>query len=208
MNKIGKYIGYGVLIVVVLILSVDVKNLDEVRAAETDENEFDAAEYAQNFWENQLPGSLENAVNLGELIEQLENNFDQTAETGQMIGISDSRYFLVQDSGVIINISEDQIEVELESSDVITLASGYIFGNTVRNALSEIEIGEFVNMTQFNRVSIEMNAIVENQVVSQLQEEAEVGRQVEFTGALSINVENRDLESLRIVPLSINFSDR
>lgn len=207
MNKFGKYIGYGVLIVVVFILSVDVKNLDEVRAAEANESEFDATQYAQNFWENQLAGSLENAVNLSDLIEQLENNFEQTAETGQIIGISDSRYFLVRESGTITDVSEGQVIVELESSDTIILTSGYVFGNTVRNALPEIEIGEFVNMTQFNRVSIEMNAIVENQVVSQLKEEAEVGRELDFTGALSINVVDQNLDFYPIVPLRVDFAD-
>lgn len=207
MNKIGKYIGYGVLIVIVFILSVDVKNLDEVRAAGPDEGEFDAAQYAQNFWDNQLAGSLEGTVELIELIEQLENNFEQTAETGQMVGISDYRYFLVRDSGTITNVLEDQVVVELESLDTVTLASGFIFGNTVRNALPEIEIGEFVNMTQFNLVSIELNSIVEEQVVTQLQEEAAVGRALDFAGALSINVEDRDLDSLHIVPLRFNFTD-
>lgn len=207
MNKVCKYIGYGILIVVVFILSVDVKNLDEVRAAETDENEFDAAQYVQNFWQNQLSSSLEGTVDLGELIEKLEDDFSQTAETGQMIGISDSRYFLVRDSGVITDVVEDQVEVELDSTNKIYLDSGFIFGNTVRNTLPEIEIGEFVNMTQFNLVSIELNAIVEKQVVALLQEEAAVGRSLDFAGAMSINVEERDLDSLRIVPLRINFTD-
>jgi predicted lipoprotein len=207
MDKIGKPFGYLILIIVVFILSVDVKNLDEFRDSETNESEFDATQYAQNFWENQLDGALENAVNLSELIEQLENDFVKTAETGQMIGISDSRYFLVKDSGTITYVLDDQIAVELESTDTITLSSGYVFGNTVRNALPEIEIGEFVNMTHFNRVSIELNAIVENQVVSQLQEVAKVGRQLKFSGALSINVVDRELDSLRIVPLRVDFAE-
>ncbi|NBC66572.1 MAG: DUF2291 family protein [Bacteroidetes bacterium] len=207
MNKIGKYIGYGLLIIVVFILSVDVKNLDEVRAAESNEDEFDATEYAERFWIDQLDAALENAVNLSDLLAELTNNFEQTAETGQVVGISDSRYFLVRDSGTITDIREDQIVVELESSDTITLATGYIFGNTVRNALPEIEIGEFVNMTQFNLVSIEMNAIVEEQVVAPLNEGAKVGREVDFAGALSINIEEQELDSVRIVPLSVGFFD-
>ncbi len=207
MNKIGKYIGYGVLIVIVFILSVDVKNLEEVRAAGPDEGEFDAAQYARNFWDNQLAGSLERTIGLSELIEQLENNFEQTAKTGQMVGISDERYFLVQDSGTITDVLEDQIEVELESSVTVTMASGFIFGNTVRNALAEIEIGEFVNMTQFNLVSIELNNLVEEQVVTPLKQEAEVGRNLDFVGALSINVEERNLDSIQVVPLRIDFTD-
>ena len=62
-------------------------------------------------------------------------------------------------------------------------------------------------MTQFNRVSIEMNAIVENQVVSQLKEEAEVGRELDFTGALSINVVDQNLDFYPIVPLRVDFAD-
>lgn len=192
---------------IILILSVDVKNLDEVRAtAEAGEGEFDAAQYAQNFWDSQLAGSLEGTIELSELIEEMERNFDQPAETGQMVGISDYRYFLVRDSGTITDVLEDQIEVELESSNTVYLASGFIFGNTVRNALAEIEIGEFVNMTQFNLVSIELNEIVEQRVVTPLKQEAEVDRNLDFVGALSINVENRDLDSLQIVPLRFNFT--
>jgi len=207
MNKTVKYIGYGFLIVIVLILSVDVKNLDEVRAAGTDEGEFEADQYAQNFWENQLAGSLEGTEELSELIEQLENNFDQTVETGQMVGISNDRYFLIRDSGIITDMLEDQIEVGLETSDSVYMTSGFIFGNTIINALAEIDIGEFVNMTQFNLVSIELNNLVEEQVVTHLQDEAVVGRSLNFAGALSINVESQDLDSLRIIPLSFDFND-
>jgi len=206
MSKTVKYLGYGVLVVIVLILSVDVRSLDEVRAEETNDSEFDATQYAQNFWNTQLAESLEGAVDLGDLLKQFGNDFEETAEKGQKIGISDHRYFLVRDSGTITELLDDRIEVELETSNTVYLASGFIFGNIVRNALPEIEIGEFVNMTHFNLVSIELNKLVEEQVVAKLKEEAAVGHNLDFVGAMAINVESRDLDSLRIIPLQINFT--
>lgn len=200
MSKFIKYGGSAVAVIVILICSINIKKLDEVRAA-VEANDFDAAAYAQSFWEQGLSASFERAITMDSLFAQLERNFDSTANTGQQVGISDHRYFMVVGTGTIIDILEDDVLVELEKSHRIRLATGFIFGNTVRNAAQQIEIGEFVNMTRFNQVSIEINKLVEKNIIPDIQDEAQVGKEIRFAGALSINVESRELDLLRVIPL-------
>ncbi|MDR8389815.1 DUF2291 family protein [Aliifodinibius sp. S!AR15-10] len=206
MNRFVKYGILGIAVVIILVNSINIRNLEEVRS-EANEGDFDAATYAQNFWEQQRSSSLEQAVNIERLLDSLEQNFDSTAARGEQVGISDYRYFLVRGQGTIQEMLEDDVLVSLDGSNNVRLATGFIFGNTIRNAVPQIDIGEFVNMTQFNQVSIQINELVEEQVVPTLTEQAGIGENVSFAGALSINVESRELDSLRIIPLRIDMED-
>jgi len=205
-NKIVKYGLASIVFVFILINSIDIKNLDEVKAAEASKN-FDAASYAQNFWKHQRMASLKDASNIDQLLSQLEQNFDSTASRGEQVGISKDRYFLVRGTGTVEKILEDNVVVDLDKNRTITLATGFIFGNTVRNAVSQIAIGDFVNMTQFNQVSIQINKLVQKKIVPPLKKQAKVGRTVSFGGALSINLETSQLDSLRVIPLQIDIRE-
>ncbi|HLR25820.1 MAG TPA: DUF2291 family protein [Fodinibius sp.] len=206
MNKVIKCGLTTVVFVIVLINSINIKDLDKVRTKKESGN-FEAGACAQNFWEQQRTVSIEEAVNLSQLLTRLEQSFDSTAARGQQVGISDYRYFMVQGSGTIEGISEDDVVVVLDKGRKIRLATGFIFGNTMRNAVSQIDIGEFMNMTQFNEVSIQINNLVQENIVPILEERAETGRSVSFAGALSIDVETRQLDSLRIIPLQIDIEE-
>jgi len=206
MNRFVKYGMLGLAVVIILVNSINIRNLEEVRSI-ANEGDFDAAVYAQNFWEQQRSSSLEQGVNIKRLLGSIEQNFDSTAARGEQVGISDYRYFMVRGAGTIKEILEDDVVVGLNNSHHIKLATDFIFGNTVRNAVPQIAISEFVNMTQFNQVSIQINKLVQKNIVPTLKEQAQVGGSLSFAGAISINVESRELDSLRVIPLRINIGE-
>ena len=65
-------------------------------------------------------------------------------------------------------------------------------------------MNKFADSQHLNEISKKLNQIVEKTVIQKLKEEAEVGRRIEFTGAVEVRSE-RDLALLLVVPLHVGF---
>ena len=88
MKKVCKYSLAAATLVFLLSQSVYFKDLKAVREQRRREA-FNAAEYAGDFWLNQLPGVLEEAVDVKELIELFNTNMAQAIERyGKAPGVS------------------------------------------------------------------------------------------------------------------------
>ena len=109
--KTAKYIIAIVIILVVAYNSVYFTKLDEVKAAAT-AKEFNAAQYAQNFWTNKLIPNLNKAIDVSQLTAMLSTDAEKTFETySHALGIGNLRYFLVKGKGEIAVVNEDDVVV-------------------------------------------------------------------------------------------------
>ena len=89
----------------------------------------------------------------------------------------------------------------------IHVATDFIFGNAVRDGSGQVDINTFLNMTDFNNVSVAINKLVKGKVVSRLKKAAAPGKQIEFTGAAEIREDQINLDSLRVIPVQAIVSD-
>ena len=104
--------------------SVYFKKLDEVKASKSDK-EFNATEYAAEFWSDKLIPNLNKAVDLTQLTQQLSSEPDKAFdEHSHALGIGSLRYFLVNGSGVVDSIEPDYIK-----TGEYKIATEFIFGN-------------------------------------------------------------------------------
>ena len=202
-----KAIKYIISIIVILVIaynSVYFKKLDEVKASQS-AKEFNAAAYAQTFWNNKLIPNLDKAIDISQLTAMLSADPAKTFDTySHALGIGNLRYFLVKGKGVITSVNEDDVSVLLDSSkQSITLATEYIFGNAVRDATGLININEFNNTMDFNNVSAELNKIIREKVLPPFKQQAKKGDTIEFTGAIELNKEHLDLSKIEIIPVKI-----
>ncbi|MDX1284055.1 MAG: DUF2291 family protein, partial [Draconibacterium sp.] len=169
---------------------------------------FDAIVYAANFWEEQIPTIHQSAVEASNFIQLLKNNPNETFEKhGHVLGISKTYYFMLKGNGKISAIDEEYLVVEINENQSIQLATDFIFGNAVRDGSGKISIDEFLNMTDFNNVSVAINKLVKKNVVEKLKSEMESGKTIEFVGATEINEENFDINNIRIIPVIANVSN-
>ncbi len=205
-SKTIKYIIAIAVIVVIAYNSVYFKKLDEVKAVET-AKEFNAATYAQNFWNNKLLPSLNKAIELTQLTAMLSVDTAKIFETySHALGIGNLRYFLVKGKGQITAVNEDDISVLLQTDitkQTITIATEYVFGNAVRDATGLIDINEFSNTMDFNNVSAELNKIIREKVLPSFKSVVKNGNAIEFVGAIELNKEHLNLSKIEVVPVEI-----
>lgn len=207
MKKLIKYL-FGILaVMLVLFLSLDLKKLDEYQA-EHHAEAFNADKFARDVWVNRIPAVIEKAPAITSVVSALRTDPERAfKDMGRKLGISKTWYFMAKGAGTIESVEEDYLRVQLDSQLQVELATAFIFGNAVRDGSGVVDINDFVNMTDFNQVSISLNRLVKEEVVPLLVGSARPGMNVEFTGAFEIVEDQIDLDSIRVIPVSVNLTD-
>lgn len=207
MRKTIKYLAWALAVIVVLVCSIRIEKLDAYQAAKSI-NTFTSSDYASELWKNQMPALIQDAPQIVALIEELETNKQKAFEDyGRKLGISKTWYFLAKGEGIVDSVEEEFLWVSMGDHVQIQVATSFIFGNAVRDASGGADIDDFVNMTDFNNVSVALNKLVKNEVVSNLKNSVQAGMKIELAGAFEINEEKVNTNSIRVIPVSVKISD-
>jgi predicted lipoprotein len=113
-------------------------------------------------------------------------------------------YYFVAGAGRVVSVERDSVGLSLRDDQPeaqLSLATGNIFGNAVRDGTGLLDVNEFANSQDFNALSAEINRRIEEQVLPALRKRAAVGAQVRFVGCAEIVDEAADLHPLRVVPI-------
>jgi len=170
---------------------------------------FNAAKFSQSFWDERLVKSLKQAADAGTVLAALRDDPQNAREQfGRKFGVSRSRLFLLQGTGTIVSIDKGGVGVALEEgakeSDIV-LETGLLFGNTVRDVTGLLNASEFSNSQDFNKISAELNRIVETRVTTKLKEQASLNRQIRFTGCVEVSDATPVATPLKIIPLEVSI---
>lgn len=208
-RKIIKYaIGLAV-IGLVAYNSVYFKRLDEVKAARAGKT-FNAAAYAETFWDKKLMPRLDSAVPLQRLLPAFLEHPDWAFNAwSHALGIGNLRYFLVQGEGKVTAVDADDITVTLTdltgpTVPHIRIATEYIFGNAARDATGGVNINDFTNTMDFNNVSAEINRLIRSRVLPVVRT-VKPGNLITFTGAIELNKEHLNLSAIEAIPIAIKI---
>ena len=207
MSKGIKWVIGIFLLVFTLYNSVYFKPLDEVKAA-ADTQKFSPASFAQDLMQNKMPRVQ--AFDAEEFYNSLQNDFDAFVEqNGKKLGVSNYRYFMLLGEGKVVEIGEENVKVDLLGVENATLriATDFIFGNALRDASGLVSISDYANTMDFNNISVEMNRIVINEVIPPFVGQVEIGQTISFKGAIRINIEERNWDDLRLIPVELNISN-
>jgi predicted lipoprotein len=207
MTKVIKY-GIGILAaILVLYFSLDIQNLEKHRAS-ADTAKFNASDFAAKFWNESLSLCIAEAPLMVDVLKLLNENPQKAFESyGKKLGISKTGYFMVNGKGLIENVEDEFIILALDKNTKIKIATDFIYGNAVRDGSGKVNINGFLNMTDFNAVSVAINKLVKEKVVARLRKSAAVGKWLEFAGAFEISEENVDISAILILPVSVKISD-
>jgi predicted lipoprotein len=207
MKKSIRYILGTAAVLLVVFLSLDIQKLDAYLAAQPPVT-FDADEYARVVWEKKMPGVIRDAPDILTVLDLLQSNPEQAFDRmGRELGISGTRYFMVKGEGIIDSVEEESLRIQLDQDVRIELATGFIFGNAIRDGSGVVDIDEFVNMTDFNMVSIALNRRVKEEVVPRLVRSARPDVSLEFAGAFEMREDQPYIHSIRIIPVFVKLGD-
>ncbi len=186
--------------------SVYFKSLEDKRAMTT-EKVFDAVSFSKAIMDTKIEEVP--TIAMVDFLNAADVNFDLLMESeGKRLGVSNERYFMVEGEGTVIEIEEDNIILEMEDkgNSKIKIATGFIYGNTLRDASGLVSISDYAKTMDFNNISIEMNKLVGNKVLPLFIEKVNVGNRVKFKGALKVNITNFD-GNLRIIPVHLTLEE-
>ena len=191
MKKVYKYIIVAVIISVVAYYSVSFENLEEIKEHQCRAT-FNAAEYARDFWDNQLNSCLDKALDAEKLIDLFNTNMAEAIEKyGRTPGVSRVYAYLLKGEGKIVAIGEDFFDISLKEPwikpDIRIISGLYIPGNAVRDASGLVDVSEFSDTMKFNEISSEINKIVVKEVIKPfLEKNPKSGDTIRFIGATQV----------------------
>lgn len=206
----SKLIKYSLLIVATLLLiwfSLDIQNLETYKAKQKPVS-FNATNYAENFWNESLPVCIENSVDIGRLFQEMDEVPEYAFEKyGRKLGISSTYYFMLKGTGTIESVEEDFVVLAINDETKVRILSDFIYGNAVREGSGKVDINDFMNMTDFNKVSVAINKLIKEKVALRLKSIAKVGQELEFAGAVELNEGNLNLNEISIIPVSVKIAN-
>ncbi|MHC4726642.1 MAG: DUF2291 family protein [Planctomycetota bacterium] len=191
MIKACKYAAAAVIIAFLVYNSIYFENLEDIKEQRR-RGTFNAAEYARDFWDNQLFSVLDKAVDIKELIELFNTNMNEAIRRyGKAPGVSRTYAYLIRGNGIILTIGKDFLEVSIrepQTNPDIKISLGfYIPGNAVRDASGLIDVSKFSDTMKFNEISSEINKIVAKEVIRPFMDtKPRVGKKIRFFGATQV----------------------
>lgn len=200
-------------------------------AEETVQSEaFDPVAYVDGIWDSQiLPTFNDGAVELPEILSEMEPDADGTAPKEELIAIAnqyglitdgEAHVYMVSGSGRIVGVDAESslgtAEVMLDGYAGPIKVQLYIGtripsdNTSVRDAVGFITFGDFKEQTEYGKASTEINKRVLSTVLDGLDRDNLVGKTISFNGAFTIrtfNVLQIDVKEIYIVPVEIELGE-
>lgn len=168
---------------------------------------FDASAFVERFWTERLVPGATRAVDVAELVSAIERDPESARQKyGRSVGLGSVYYYFVTGTGRVVSVEKDSVGLALRDNQdevQVSLATGNIFGNAVRDGTGLLDVNDFANSQDFNALSSEINRRIEEQVLPALRNDATVGAKVRFVGCAEIVDEDADLHPLRVVPFVV-----
>ena len=184
--------------------SVYFKKLSDVKASG---KTFDATAYAVDMLNNRLPAVADKAVNIDQLIAEI--NADKVkafADYGHALAIGSTRFFMVKGSGRLSDINESDAGLITGGNNHVQIATEYVFGNAVRDASGLVNLNDFSNTVDLSNISSAVDRLIRRQVVPPFKAAAKKGDTVVFTGAIELNQEHLKLTGIEVMPVRLQIN--
>ena len=166
---------------------------------------FNPTQFAEIFWTKQLLAALAKSVPAEALLPAIQRDADAAKKKfSRSVGLSEGYFYFVSGSGRVVAVSDDDVSLAVTDGSTnaeISLQTGLIFGNALRDGTGLLNASDYPNSQDFNDISAALNHIVETQVLPKLREQAKVGAKISFVGCAEVDAEATDLKPLRVVPI-------
>lgn len=165
---------------------------------------FNATQFAETFWTNRLLTSLDKAVKANVLLPAIQGNAATAKKKfSRSVGLSEGYFYFLRGEGKIISVSDDDVLLNVGggTNAEVSLQTGLIFGNALRDGTGLLNANDYPNSQDFNDISAALNHLVETRVLPNLRGQAKVGTRISFVGCAAVDDESSDLKPLKIIPI-------
>jgi predicted lipoprotein len=173
-------------------------------AAEKAAATFNATQFAETFWTNQLPAVFGKAVNADALLPVIKSDTAAAKKKfSRSVGLSEGYFYFVSGSGRVVAVSDDEVLLAVTDGNTnaeVSLQTGLIFGNALRDGTGLLSANDYPNSQDFNDISAALNHLVETRVLPKLREQAKIGAKISFAGCAEVDDEATDLKPLKVIP--------
>jgi len=180
---------------------VPLKTVTAEKAAET----FDATQFADNFWTNQLVPAISKSVKADVLLPAIQADPAAAKKKfSRSVGLSESYFYFLSGTGRVVAVSDDEISLAITSGSTnaeVSLQAGLIFGDAIRDGTGLLNASDYPNSQDFNDISAALDHIVETRVLPALHAQAKIGATVSFAGCAEVDDESTDLKPLKVIPV-------
>ena len=166
---------------------------------------FNATEFVDNFWTNQLLADFGKTVTADLLIPAIQAEPAAAKKHfARSLGLSESYFYFVSGRGRVVAISDDEVSLAITKGSTnteVSLQTGLVFGNALRDGTGLLNASDYPNSQDFNDLSAALNHLVETRVLPKLKEQAKVGATISFVGCAEVDDEATDLKPLKVTPV-------
>lgn len=166
---------------------------------------FNATQFTETFWTNQLLAALDKTVKADVLLPALQSDAASAKKKfSRSVGLSDGYFYFISGSGRVVAVSDDEILLAITDGNTnaeVSLQTGLIFGNALRDGTGLLNASDYPNSQDFNDISAALNHLVETRVLPELHEKAKVGTKISFVGCAEVDDESTDLKPLKVIPI-------
>ncbi|HXS68251.1 MAG TPA: DUF2291 family protein, partial [Candidatus Polarisedimenticolia bacterium] len=154
---------------------VPLKTVTAEKAAET----FNATQFADNFWTNQLVPAISKSVKADVLLPAIQADPAAAKKKfSRSVGLSESYFYFLSGTGRVVAVSDDEISLAITSGSTnaeVSLQAGLIFGDAIRDGTGLLNASDYPNSQDFNDISAALDPIVETRVLPALHAQAKIG---------------------------------
>jgi predicted lipoprotein len=206
----NKYIKYGLLLVVVALLGYKSVYFEKLSTRKVvSENTFDAAAFSKKLWAEQMPAKADSAIELPVLIVAVSNSAAEAFNKyTNALAIGNYRYALVKFDAMVADIKEDELLLNIQNGESILsarLATEFIYGNAIRDALGLVQVKDYPNTNDLNSISEAFNKIVRTEVLPPFKRAVKKGNFISVVAAVELNKEHINWQDLELLPIRISI---
>jgi predicted lipoprotein len=146
---------------------------------------FDPVAFAREVWVGQLQPAAAIAPGLAPILADIRRDPVAAAKHhARQVGLGGVAYYFTRALGRVVAVEKSQILVVIDGVEGATVAvrTGSVFGNTVRDGCSLLEVNRVPGLAEFNALSAELNRLVEERVLPGIRSSATVGARLAFAG--------------------------
>jgi predicted lipoprotein len=166
------------------------------------------ADYAEEFWNDRLPGAFGKAVDIEELAAAVDRDAVQArSKYGRQVGLGGACFLFVRGAGQVEEAAADYCTLKIgEGPRRVRIRMGVVVGNVVRDSTGLVDVNQFANSQDFNNVSAELNGRVETSVIAPARERLRTAARVRFVGCARVSSDG-DFDSLMVIPVHLDIED-
>ena len=177
------------------------------RAVEAEASaKFDAAAFAERFWDHDLTPALADAAELADVLPVLRSDPQAACgKWGRSVGLSRSCLYLVRGRGVVSSVENSAVKIILdrEKSGDVELATAMVFGSVVRDVTGRIDPAALADSRDLNQAATEINRLVQERVIAKLKDQATEGATVSFVACGQVQGKLVAGKPWKLIPLEV-----